>query len=273
MEYLDICRKISSCVKSELKNNLLGSGFVGDTCEDPNDLKSAHRVDRLAIEAIKGELKNYDCNIFIESAPETIKKGAKFSIFIDPIDGSLNWDRGVGDPCIAIAISEKINNIMFRDLIFAFVEGLRSGDFYYTDGEKSMFFNNITKKQCQIKVGDIKNLAEATAYLRFGYSLANRQLDKTESLLLSSKDIRSFENTGIEICEIARNAADFLVEARKESDFFNLLAYPILKNAGVIITDLDGNSYNDQLVDLSKKYDFVCCANKNILSDIIKNLS
>ena len=273
MDYLNLCQNISDRVKSVLIKKLSNTGFIGDTCLNPNDLKSTHAIDESAIEIIMGELKNYDCNIFMESVPTDIKENADFSIYVDPVDGSLNWDRGVGDPCIVIAISQKTKNIAFKDLTFGFVEGLRSGDVYYADNGKSFFINELTGKKNQITCKGKSKLSESTAYLRPGYSLAKNQFEGSFPIFFLSKDIRAVDNTGIEICEIARNAADILIETRKESDFYNLLAYPILKNAGGFLSDLKGVPFDDQIIDINRKYDYIACNNPELLREVIETLN
>lgn len=272
MDYFDLCKNISSRVKSELVNRLSKTGFIGESISNPNSLKSTHEIDNIAIKIIKDVLKDFNCNIFMESAVSGVKKDADFSVFIDPVDGSLNWDRGVGDPCIVIAISDKSKEIRFRDLLYAYVEGFRSGDIYYTRGDSSYFISKLTNKEVKIICKGNSKLSEATAYLRPGYDLAKNQFEGSFPVFLLCKDIRAIDNTGMEICEIARNAADIMVETRKMSDFFNLMAFPILRNAGGIICDLNGNRLDNQLMDVDKQYDYIACNNQKLLDETLKIL-
>ncbi len=274
MNPLKLCRAISIAIQQQLYGKIKQQGFSGETMEDPSDLKSTHDIDRIAAAIALDTLSDYNCNIFIESVNNSIKSDADFSVYIDPVDGSLNWERGVGDPCVVIALSPKpkINNL--NDLNFAFVYGLRSHDIYYSDLQQSYFISSITNETVAIQCAGKQQLCDATAYLRTGYGGAKSQLDYSLALFTQVRDIRGFDNAAIEICEIARNAADIMIEARNISDFFNLLAYPILKTAGGLLTDLSGNDLAEQTLEFESNYNFIACNNHQLLNEalgVLKN--
>jgi fructose-1,6-bisphosphatase/inositol monophosphatase family enzyme len=248
---------------------LRDTGFLGETLHDRNDLKSSHTVDDRARTVVHDILAFYRCNVFVESFCTDTGKTADFSIYVDPIDGSLNWDRGVGDPCVVITISDKPAATCLDDLIFGYVEGLRSGDIYYTRDHFAFMRSKIIGTEKQIQCSGPLRLPEATAYLRPGYSMAERQLKHTFPLFLLARDIRAIDNAGMEFCEIARNAADIMVEARNGSDFFNLLAYPILKNAGGLLVDLNGDALGPQPIEIDKPYDYIACNNRMLLDEAL----
>jgi hypothetical protein len=64
----------------------------------------------------------------------------------------------------------------------------------------------------------------------------------------------------MEICEIARNAADLMVEARKASDLYNLLAY------------LDGSFLDNEIIDIYKQYDYIAVNNQILLKKTVNVL-
>lgn len=214
-------------------------------------------------------LQQYNCNVFIESVDNVIHDDAEFSIYIDPIDGSLNWERGVGDPCIAIALSSKPKIDCLNDFEFSYVEGLRSNDVYYSDLKNAYFISGISNKSIIINSVGVQHAAQAVAYLRTGYGAATQQLQQCKNLYPVVRDIRGFDNAAIELCEIARNAADVMVEARGISDFYNLLAYPILKTAGGYLTDLSGLDLGDQHLEFTAHYNYIACNNKQLLTSIV----
>jgi fructose-1,6-bisphosphatase/inositol monophosphatase family enzyme len=77
----------------------------------------------------------------------------------------------------------------------------------------------------------------------------------------------------MEICEIARNAADLMVEARKASDLYNLLAYPVLKFAGGFLTNLDGSFLDNEIIDTYKQYDYIAVNNQILLEKTVNVLN
>jgi len=106
-----------------------------------------------------------------------------------------------------------------------------------------------------------------------GYSRALLQVLTTLPLIFVSRDIRAIENTGMEICEIAKGAADYMIEARKGSDFYNLLAYPVLRFSGGIFTDLSGADMGYLKINPEDQYDFIACANRRLLVDIMETIN
>jgi len=273
MDYLKLCYSISDAIKTHLYDDVIQHGFTGETMADPTNLKSTHDIDTVSAKIASDILSTYNCNIFIESVKNSINSKAQFSIYIDPIDGSLNWERGVGDPCIVIAISPCPTIQNLNDLCFSFVYGLRSHDVYYTDLKNAYFVSSISKKITKIECQGKHSISQATAYLRAGYGAAQQQLNITSSLYSAVRDIRAFDNAAIEMCEIARNAADVMVEARGISDFYNLLAYPILKTAGGYLTDLAGNELGTRAIDFESNYNYIACNNKQLLNDVINKLN
>ncbi|MTI31578.1 inositol monophosphatase family protein [Xanthovirga aplysinae] len=274
MKYLDLAKKLAAAIKSSLISDLKTHGLTSLNSEDLKDIKGTHHVDKVAKEAVEEVLTDVNCNIFLESFTPKKRKNADFSIFIDPVDGSINWDKGVGDPCVAIAIAEKTSEIRFADLSFAYVEGLRSRDYYFSQEGKSFYYSSLAQKKVVINPqSEKKALRESSGYLKCGYNGAEKQFLAAFPLFIKCRDIRSFDNSGTELCELARKATDFILEGRKLSDFYNLLAYPIVKNAGGIICDLEGTDLHHQMIQTDEIYDFIACTNKELLNEILDVLS
>jgi len=273
INYLELCYSVSHAIKTHLYDDVIQNGFTGENMDDHSDLKSTHDIDTITAAIASDLLADHKCNIFIESVKNKLRDDADFSIYIDPIDGSLNWERGVGDPCVVIAISEKPKIQCLNDFNFAFVYGLRSRDVYYSDSAQSYFINSISNKPVSISCAGNQAVSEATAYLRTGYGAAKPQLNHTLDLYTAVRDVRGFDNAAMEMCEIARNAADVMVEARGISDFYNLLAYPILKTAGGYLTDLNGYDLADQPIELESLYNYITCNNAALLTNVVKLLN
>ncbi len=269
MDSLKLCQTIALAIKNQLHDDVKQQGFTGETMDDHSNLKSVHEIDKITAKIATTILEQYNCNIFIESVNDVIHDDAEFSIYIDPIDGSLNWERGVGDPCIVIALSSKSKINCLNDLNFSYVEGLRSNDVYYSDLKNAYFISGISNKLITIKATGVQHASQAVAYLRTGYSAAPQQLQYCKNLYPVVRDIRGFDNAAMELCEIARNAADVMVEARGISDFYNLLAYPILKTAGGYLTDLQGNDIGQQHLEFNAHYNYIACNNKQLLTSVI----
>ncbi len=269
MDYLRLSKKLGKTLKTFLIAQLRENGFRGVQAKNAADTKGTHLVDRQAFGILSDLLKDTSCNIFMEGFPAQTKVDAEFSIFLDPMDGSINWDKGVGDPCLALAITEKNPPWKFEDLTFAYVEGFRSGDYYYTKAAQSIYYSNLLQKEFAIAAGGASLLSECYAYLKTGYSGAERQLIGSYPLMLLCRDIRAFDNSGTELAQLARGSADFMMEARQLSDFYNLLAYPLVKYAGGDIYNLEGESIAGLPLDIDKQYDFIAVKNPDLMMEIM----
>ncbi len=269
-QLLAFSQTLFSQLKKNLFDQLKDRGFVGLTYHEKVGVKDTHSIDYLAYKLIKKAATTQPYNIYMEGFEPLLVKSAKTNLYIDPVDGSRNWDRGVGDPCFCLAAAPADSDATFGSLFYSFIGGYFSGDIYYTQLGKSFFKSSRLQNTYQISSNQqVLKLSEAHAYLKAGYSAAQTSLDYSLPVFLAVKDIRAIENSGIELCEIARGAADLMIEARKISDFYNLLAYPIAKNAGVLLTDLSGNSLDDVIFDPTANYDFIAAANEKILAEVI----
>lgn len=269
LDYLSISQQIADQIRKTLIDRLRQTGYIGESILNPSDLKSVHHIDLITANIAQQYLSKLPCNVFVESVDDFNNKESEFSVYIDPVDGSLNWERGIGDPNITIAISNKPIIETLNDLDFAYVLGLRSGDVYYTFEGKAIYINGLTGHKTSIQSVATQSLSDAIAYLRTGYGLARAQMATSFPLFFHVRDIRAVDNTGIEFCEIARNAADLLVEARDGSDFFNLLAYPILHAAGGVLLDLQGNDLTKISMDFKKTYNYIACNNNQLAREAV----
>lgn len=274
MDFIDISQRLFTILHSELNIIRAQKGLYGLNQATDQGVKDTHHIDEVAYGLIKEELSSLPVNIYLEGFEPLVKDRASYNIYIDPVDGSRNWDRAVGDPCFCLAVSENKADLRFNDLIFAFIGGYHSQDIYYIEEGKAIFNSHLL--QTKVILGSnlrIQTLKDAHAYLKPGYSAAKFHFDYCLPLYYSVKDIRAIDNSGMDLCEIARGAADFAIEARQLSDFYNLLAYPIFHAAGGIITDLQGNDLLHSEFNIEAHYDFIACSNKVLLGEIYEVLN
>jgi fructose-1,6-bisphosphatase/inositol monophosphatase family enzyme len=256
-------RKLASAIRKALIREL-----KSDERElEPEGVKAQHASDLIAFRIIEKEFKGLAVKLEIEGF-ETINPEIQSpSIFIDPLDGSRNWERQIGDPAFALAYAEKEGEICFRDLQFAYVEGLRSGDQYFSLKGKAFYRSKLLNKNFRLQKRKTKNLKESTAYIKPGYSAAQKALDYSKDIILYCKDIRAIDNSATELCELARGACDFIIEARDLSDFHNLLAFPILKNCGGVLSNLEGELMDRKPAIPGKIYNFTAFAHADLMHE------
>lgn len=200
----------------------------------------------------------------------------------------INRDLGVGDPgCVFAFAPVNLNEIRFKDIFGGFVFGLHSNHIYASIYPNTYFYQDCNSDPIKIKCDSHlpDKLIDSYLYLNDGYGshFAKSAYEKAGALPLFVKHRNAFDNAALEICQICRGAAHIRVEARsttvngklKGSDHANILpAFAIGKGSGLIVTDIEGNSLEDEVVSLDKVSDFICCSNKLLLNqtiDILKN--
>ncbi|MFA0960879.1 inositol monophosphatase family protein [Roseivirga sp. BDSF3-8] len=268
-DYLSLSRQLCRAVKNALVKDIRQYGLRGLRSDNPENTKATHAVDRIAYEELLSILEGVPGRVYMEGFTFPDVKNSEFTVFIDPVDGSANWDRGIGDPCFCLAITEKEGSLVFGDLSFAYVEGLRSGDRYYTAGNRSYFHHALTDRDTPLKTSPIEEMKNAMAYIKPGYSGAGPLFTRFLPHFFKVRDIRAIDNSGMEICELARGATDILVEARELSDFYNLLAFPILHKAGGVAKTLDGLNLADTVISTEGQYDYLATANESLMKEVM----
>lgn len=267
--------QIAGTIAGEVRAALLRRGDpagAAETLHDPGDLKSGHGIDTDAAAVARRVLAGLGCNLYVEGEPPEVAAAAPFCIYLDPVDGSLNWDRGVGDPAFVLAAAAGPRAACPDDLRFAWVEGLRSGDRYRTAAAATWFRAGRSGRERRVSTAAPERVTEATGYLRAGYGGARRQLAHTLPLYLAARDLRAIDNAGTEFGEVARNAAHFLVEARGLSDGFNLLAWPLVRAAGGVLQDLEGEDLAARAWRPDAIVDYVLAGNERLAGDLVARM-
>ncbi|MEQ9670746.1 inositol monophosphatase family protein [Coleofasciculus sp. G2-EDA-02] len=263
MDYLPICSEIAKNLATFLDKLPYQNQSIIDS-------KAKHEINRQAGEIIRSCLADYPINLYLAGEHPKRNPHAGYSIFVDPIDGASNWLRQVGDPSFVIAIAAKSSDVTLGDLDFAYVRGLRTGDCYYGTQNTAYFRSAHTQDYSKIYCHSQVSLNDAIAYLHPGYHRAKEKLSGSFPLWLYCRDIRSIDNSAMEFCEIARGAADFLVECRHASGNYNLLAYPILKSAGGYLVDFRGTSLESLSLESEYIVDYVACGSGYLLREVLQ---
>jgi fructose-1,6-bisphosphatase/inositol monophosphatase family enzyme len=270
MDFISISKRLFSSLYLNLTEYRKQTGLYGLKRSEDQAVKATHQIDEVAFGLIRDELKGLPINLYMEGFEVIMGKDPLYNFYIDPVDGSRNWDRGVGDPCFCLAVSENKPLLKFSDLCFAFIGGYHSRDQYYLREGKAYYESATLEKGMEISTANCtETLCNAHAYLKAGYSASRVHFAFCYPIYELVKDIRAIDNSGMDLCEIARSAADFSIESRKLSDFYNLLAYPIFHAAGGIITDLEGNDLYSLEFDLDGQYDFIAAGNNGLLKEIL----
>lgn len=242
-------------VASQGGTEKIGEGASGDV---------TMRVDKEAEDEIievvrqKGEVR-----LVAEEHGESGPRDARWTVVVDPIDGSSNFERGIPFYCTSIAVLEGRS---LDDASHALVRNLVNGDTYYS--ERGGF---STKNGVAIKTTELTDLREAT----LGIDISRTTLPVVRSLnvLVSSiKRQMHFGANALETCFFAEGWLDGVVDVRDRTRVVDVAAaYLIAKEAGGVFSDKHGAGLSPE-ISVKERFNLVAGANPTLHARILEKL-
>lgn len=240
MEIIDL-RQIGKRLFAEIGNTrlkpfaseALGKGAGGD---------KTFPIDKKAEDIIIGSLKALDEPLSIvseEAGIEEIKGGGK-KVIIDPIDGSKNAITGIPFYCTSIAVADS-NNI--GSISLAYIINLLTGDEFWAEKGKGAFFNG---ERIYTQKNDI--------FYLIAYEAQNPKNDipKIVKLLGASWRTRCWGAMALDISYVAYGAVSVFITPSPSRSFDFASGYLLVKEAGGVFTDINGNSIDSVEIGLKR---------------------
>jgi myo-inositol-1(or 4)-monophosphatase len=222
------------------------------------------RVDQEAEEEIIELVKQKgDVRLIAEEHGESGPKDAKWTVVIDPIDGSSNFERGIPFYCTSIAV---LRGKTLDDATHALVRNLVNGDTYYSEAG-----GYSTKNGAQIKTSALEDLREAT----LGIDISRTTLPvvrSMNSLISSIKRQMHFGANALEACYLAEGRLDGFLDVRGRIRVVDLAAgYLIARQAGAVFSDERGGGLNPA-ISVGERFSVVGAANRALHARILGKL-
>ena len=234
----------------------VGEGAGGD---------STMRIDKEAEDEIIDAVRQKgDVRLVAEELGESGPKDARWTVVIDPIDGSSNFERGVPFYCTSIAVVEGRT---LADAKYALVRNLVNGDTYYSEAS-----GYSTKNGTEIKTSGQTELRDAT--LGIDISRTTLQvLSSLNGLIASIKRQSHFGANALETCFFAEGKLDGFVDVRGRIRVVDMAAgYLIAKRAGGALSDERGNPLNPP-IGVRERFSVVAGANPSLHARILAKLA
>ena len=149
---------------------------------------------------------------------------------IDPIDGTANYARGIGDCCISVALARR------GELVAGVVYIPWRDELYYAEKGFGAFMNGR-----QLKVSDrpMSACLFGTAMSAYRKEFAKVCSDIIFDVYMRSNDVRRFGSAAVELCMLAAGQLDLYFEMRLQPWDY-AAASLILTEAGGCLSDLHG---------------------------------
>ena len=185
------------------------------------------------IKILKEDFPDYDI-LSEESQPDKNKIGDGFVWIIDPIDGTINYSRGIKDVTMAIAVAEN------KKVILGVVYNPFTKELFTAEKGKGAFLNGKV-----LNVSIVKKLEDAIVAQSFAYSNKFRKdpLKNINKLFLTVNGIRLYHSTELELCYLASGRIDACLISG--SNPWDIAAGSIIvEEAGGKVTKFNGEQWN-----------------------------
>jgi len=221
----------------------LGKGASGDL---------TYPLDKKAEDIIFEELEGLNMPLTIISEEYGFKdiKGGGVKILIDPIDGSKNALTGIPlfSTSIAIVVGEKIS-----DTSIGYVINLISGDEFWAIKGGGSFLNGAQIKTQQTEEFNV-----------IAYEAQTPRVDIPKILPLLSlfRRARCLGSTAIDLALLSEGAVSMFTTPVPSRSFDFAAGYLLVKEAGGIITDLNGKGIDNTPVGIKRTSPLLASGNE-----------
>ncbi len=243
-------RKIGKRLREEIPSHLeelrraapLGKGAGGDT---------THPIDKLAEDIVYEELVRLDEPVTLVSEECGLKdiKGGGPRLLVDPIDGSRNAISGITLFSTSIAF---IDGDTIKDALIGYVINLIGGDEFWALKGGGSFLNGIPIRTQQ------DNVFRVIAYEAQTPSV---DIPKIMPLLSLFNRARCFGSTALDMAFLAQGAVSVFVVPSLSRSFDFAAGCVLIKEAGGIVTDLNGKDIEDVKVSVDRSTHLLASAN------------
>lgn len=226
-------------------SNPVGKGASGDM---------TYPFDKKAEEIIFEEIEKLNKPFTFVSEEYGFKeiKGGGQKILIDPIDGSKNALSGIPffSTSIAVVNGETINHTSI-----GYVINLINGDEFWAVKDGGSFFNGSPVKTQQTEEFNV---------IAFEAQTPKVDIPKILPLLSLFRRARCLGSTAIDMALLAQGAVSMFIAPAPSRSFDFAGGYLLIKEAGGIVTDLDGEKLDKIPVGIEKASPLLASGNEKL---------
>lgn len=252
MDIQDV-RKIGARLRREIPAHLeelrkagpLGKGASGDM---------THPVDRLAEDIVIEEVKKLGGRITLisEECGRIDINGGGQTLLIDPIDGSRNAADGIPLFSTSIAIVEGDT---VGKTTAGYVINLISGDEFWAVRGKGSFLNGAAIKTQQDRTPKV---------IAYEAQTPKTDIPRIMPLLSLFRRARCFGSTALDMAFLAQGAVSVFIVPSLSRSFDFAAGYLLVKEAGGIVTDLNGEKIDNIKTGVKRAAPLLAAANEDL---------
>ncbi len=255
-------RQIGKSLMTEIGNTrlkpfaseALGKGAGGD---------KTFPIDKKAEDIIISSLEGFNEPLSIISEEIGIKeiRGGGKRVLIDPIDGSKNAITGLPFYCASLAVADGDN---IGSISLAYVINLLTGDEFWAEKGKGAYFNSER----------IRTQSDDKIYLvAYEAQSPKNDIPKIMPLISEAWRTRCLGATALDLAYLAYGAVSVFVTPSSSRTFDFAGGYLLIKEAGGVFTDVNGDSIEPIEAGLSKRTSLLASGNEYLHAKALKLLS
>ncbi len=157
-------------------------------------------------------------------------KKAEYLFIIDPIDGTMNYTRGISECAISLALLHN------NEPVFSCVYNLFRDEMFYAIKGKGAYYQG---RKIHVSDRDFKHSIFFTGFSLYEKKYAKECIELTEDVYMNTNDVRRFGSAALELCYIALGRGELYFAYRLQPYDFSG-GELILKEAGGVISSLHG---------------------------------
>ncbi len=205
-----------------------------------------------------------DVKFVAEEVGEVGSGGSRWTVIIDPIDGSSNYARGLPFYCTSIAVLEGPS---LEDVKYGLVRNLINEESYYAEKGRG-----AERDGTPIKTSKVATLSDSCVGIDM--SKASRAtVERLVPLIAAVRKPAHFGANALEQAFLADGKIDAFVDIRDRMRVVDFAAgYLIAMEAGAVFSDPGGEPVNTK-VSLTEKFNVVASGNAKLQELVLKRLN
>ncbi len=231
----------------------LGKGASGD---------KTYPIDKKAEEIIFEEIERLKMPVTLISEEYGFKDffGGGVRLLIDPIDGSKNAISGIPIFSTSIAVAE---GGMLKDVRTGYIINLINGDEFWAVKGSGSFFNDKPIKTQQ---------DEALNVILYEAQTPKTDIPRIMPLLSLFHRTRCLGSTALDMAFVAQGTVSMFVTPTLSRSFDFAAGYLLIKEAGGIVTDLEGRELDKVKIGVERVSPLLSSANEGLHKKALKAL-
>ena len=241
------------------------------------DLKKKDEIVTAADLAVSQRLIDYFKRVNIaltlfdeEAGKVSIGNNPKFTVVVDPVDGTMNYYRGRGIvlpySTIVTIFEGNSENLRFKDALAAGIIDHPSKNIWYAARNEGCFLNG--KK---IHASKQKTLEKTSSIIiDMGPAPKTEELERY-SKIRNSSWVRNVSCAGTHFAWVSSGICDAFICGIQKSDEIGA-GYLLLKESGGSLMDFEGNPIEEQNFEFGQKYQMIASGTQELGKELISLL-